>query len=55
MIYHARKGQVFYGHTIGILMLDSFVPLIPGDVGNATTYPYPVLYRTLKHITTKKM
>ncbi|WP_227522050.1 aspartate/glutamate racemase family protein [Bacillus solitudinis] len=55
MIYHANKGQVFYGHTIGILMLDTFVPMIPGDVGNATTFPYPVLYRTLKNITAKKM
>ncbi|GAE25990.1 hypothetical protein JCM9140_2017 [Halalkalibacter wakoensis JCM 9140] len=55
MIYHAQKGQVFYGHTVGVLMLDSFVPLIPGDVGNATTYTYPVLYRTLKGITAQKL
>ncbi|WP_332634037.1 aspartate/glutamate racemase family protein [Halalkalibacter flavus] len=55
MKYQANKGQVFYGHTIGILMLDSFVPMIPGDVGNATSYTYPVLYQTLKGITTKKM
>ncbi|ADU28797.1 aspartate/glutamate racemase family protein [Evansella cellulosilytica] len=55
MIFQAQKGQVYYGHKIGILMLDTFIPLIPGDVGNATTYDYPVLYRTLHKITAHKM
>lgn len=55
MVYQAKQGQVFYGHTIGILMLDTFVPLIPGDVGNATTYTYPVLYKKLTNVTAKKL
>ncbi|WP_245308327.1 aspartate/glutamate racemase family protein [Halalkalibacter urbisdiaboli] len=55
MIYQANNGQVFYGHTIGILMLDTFVPMIPGDVGNATSFSYPILYRTLHKITANKM
>ncbi|MFD1361880.1 aspartate/glutamate racemase family protein [Lentibacillus salinarum] len=55
MIYKANPGQVYYGHTIGILMLDTFVPMIPGDMGNATSYPYPVLYRTLNNITAQKI
>ncbi|QKY70133.1 aspartate/glutamate racemase family protein [Lentibacillus sp. CBA3610] len=54
MIYQANPGQVFYGHTIGILMLDTFVPMIPGDMGNATSYSYPVLYHTLNNITANK-
>lgn len=55
MIYQANAGQVYYGHTIGILMLDTFVPMIPGDMGNATSFPYPVLYRTLNNITAQKI
>ncbi|WP_126426596.1 aspartate/glutamate racemase family protein [Brevibacillus marinus] len=55
MIYKARKGQVNYGESIGIILLDSFTPFIPGDVGNATTYSYPVRYKTIKGFTLDKM
>jgi len=48
MIYKARKGQVSYGEPIGILLLDSFIPFPPGDVGNATTYSFPVRYQVVK-------
>ena len=37
-----------YGRPIGILMLDTHFPRIPGDIGNATTFPFPVVYRTIK-------
>lgn len=30
---------------VGILMLDSKFPRIPGDIGNETTWPFPVLYK----------
>lgn len=36
-----------YGHAIGILMLEYRAPFIPGDVGNASTYDYPVLFKTV--------
>ncbi|SFB10237.1 hypothetical protein SAMN04488072_1079 [Lentibacillus halodurans] len=55
MLYQANMGQAYYGHTIGILILDTFVPRIPGDLGNASTYTYPVLYRTLNDITANKI
>jgi hypothetical protein len=45
MIYQAKKGQVSSGEAIGILLLDTSVPFIPGDVANATTYDFPVRYR----------
>ena len=37
-----------YGHAVGILMLEYRAPFIPGDVGNASTYDYPVLFKVVK-------
>jgi Asp/Glu/hydantoin racemase len=39
-----RGGHNQYGFTVGILMLDTRFPRIPGDMGNATTFPFPVRY-----------
>ncbi len=39
-----RVGYNQYGFTVGILMLDTRFPRIPGDMGNATTFPFPVRY-----------
>jgi aspartate/glutamate racemase len=33
---------------MGILMLESRFPRIPGDMGNATTWNFPVLYKVVK-------
>jgi hypothetical protein len=43
-IFRARKGQVGYGFSIGMLMLDCNIPFVPGDVGNASTYDFPVQF-----------
>jgi hypothetical protein len=48
--YRARKADT-YGHAVGILLLDYRAPFIPGDVGNATSYSYPVLFKTVKGLT----
>jgi aspartate/glutamate racemase len=40
-----RKGQSWYGESIGILILDASYPCIPGNVGNASTFPFPVRYQ----------
>ncbi len=42
-----RGGYNTYGQAIGILMLDTAFPRPPGDIGNATTFEFPVLYRTV--------
>jgi Asp/Glu/hydantoin racemase len=39
-----RGGFNQYGFTVGILMLDTKFPRIAGDMGNATTFPFPVRY-----------
>ena len=41
-------GRTNYGEAIGILMLDTKFPRIPGDVGNATTYPFPVKFKVVE-------
>jgi len=43
-------GRAFYGEAIGILMLDMKAPLIPGNVGNASSYSFPVRYKVLSGI-----
>jgi aspartate/glutamate racemase len=53
--YAGRPGAVSYGHDIGILMIDCFNPFIPGDVGNAYTYDYPVLYHKVPDVTIKRL
>ena len=47
----ARGGQAIYGAPLGILMLDARFPRIPGDMGNAATWPFPVLYRVVRGAT----
>ncbi len=44
----AVGGKPFYGDAIGILMLDNRTyPKIPGDVGNAASYDFPVRIRVV--------
>lgn len=43
-----RKTQSWYGEQIGILILDAAYPCIPGNVGNATTYDYPVRFQEVR-------
>ncbi|WP_296746934.1 aspartate/glutamate racemase family protein [Mesorhizobium sp.] len=45
MIYKTRsRKQNWTGETIGIMVLDCEYPYIPGNVANATTFPFPVRY-----------
>jgi hypothetical protein len=43
-----RRSQSWYGESIGILILDAAYPCIPGNVGNARTYPFPVRYHQVE-------
>ena len=41
-------GKAVYGASVGILMLDARFPRIPGDMGNAGTWPFPVHYKVVR-------
>jgi hypothetical protein len=43
----AWGGKGLYGARVGILMLETRFPRIPGDMGNAETWPFPVLYKVV--------
>ena len=51
----ARGGKALYGAPLGILMLEAKFPRIPGDMGNATTWPFPVLYRVVQGATPERV
>jgi len=44
-------GKTVYGATVGILMLNTRFPRIPGDIGNASTWPFPVQYKVVPSAT----
>ena len=44
----AVGGKALYGASVGILMLEARFPRIPGDMGNALTWPFPVHYKIVR-------
>jgi len=55
ILYHKVKPsivteQATYGEAIGILVLDTSFPRIPGDLGNATTFAFPVKFKVIRGI-----
>lgn len=51
----ATGGKAIYGAPLGILMLEARFARIPGDMGNATTWPFPVLYRVVRGASPEKV
>jgi hypothetical protein len=51
----AKGGKALYGAPLGILMLEARFPRIPGDMGNARTWPFPVLYSVVPGATPEKV
>lgn len=49
-----NKRQSWYGESIGILILNAAYPCVPGNVGNASTYPFPVRYKEIKEATIER-
>lgn len=54
-VYKSEPSAVASGHAVGILLLDYKGPFIPGDVGNATSYDYPVIFRTVPKATSARV
>ena len=51
----ARKFRATAGYAIGILVIDIAYPLAPGNVANASTFPFPVLYKILEGVKPEKL
>ena len=51
----APGGKSVYGAALGILMLDARFARIEGDMGNALTWPFPVLYRVVHGASPKRV
>lgn len=43
-----KGGRAVYGVDVGVLMLEARFPRIPGDMGNAATWPFPVRYKVVR-------
>ena len=54
-VYSTRPAAEASGYCLGFLMLDVRQPFVPGDVGNASSYDYPVLYRTVPGATPERV
>jgi len=50
-----RGGRAIYGEAIGILVLNTKFPRIPGDIGNASTFDFPVRIRMVPGATAQRI
>jgi hypothetical protein len=48
-------GKTVYGASVGILMLETRFPRVPGDIGHAATWPFPVLYKVVRGATAERV
>jgi hypothetical protein len=46
----ARENQRCYGMGLGIIILDDVYPGFPGDVRNASAYPFPIQYEIVEGV-----
>ena len=56
-IHHitARKGHRCYGMGLGIILVDDIYPVFPGDVRNASAYPFPIQYEIAQGVDLVKL
>ncbi len=49
-LIRARKDHRCYGMGLGIILLDDVYPGFPGDVRNASAYPFPIQYEIARDV-----
>ncbi len=50
-----QPGRSFAGAPIGILLVEADYAMLPGNVANASTYDFPVIYQVLKGVTFERI
>jgi len=50
-----KDGHHSYGQPVGILMLDTLFPRIPGEIGHAATFPFPVIHKVVHGASPKRV
>ena len=50
-----RKDHKCYGMGLGIMLLDDAYPAFPGDVRNASAFPYPIHYEICEGVDIKQL
>ena len=50
-----QGGKAIYGASVGILMLEARFPRIPGDMGNAASWDFPVHYKIVRDASPDKV
>ncbi len=50
-----RGGRAIFGEAIGILLLDTKFPRVPGDIGNASTFDFPVRIKMIPGATPQRI
>ena len=51
----AYGGKNVYGASVGVLMLDTRFPRIPGDIGHAGTWDFPLMYHIVRGASVQKV
>jgi hypothetical protein len=53
--YYQTPGRNLAGQAVGILLLDTFAPHLPGNVANQATFPFPVRYKVIPGSSSDKL
>ncbi len=51
----ARNAHKCYGMGLGIMLLDEVYPGFPGDVRNASAFPFPIQYEIIRDVDMPKL
>jgi Asp/Glu/hydantoin racemase len=54
-ILKQRNGRNMAGQAIGILLLETYAIHLPGNVANATSFNFPVMYKAVPAVTSDRL